>query len=320
MKYLDERKKQLEEYLPPLTKEPDFDEFWERKIKENRAVPLNAEMILREDYPIESVKVYDVWMDSCDGKTRIHGVYITSATDTGKRPILICYHGYTWYGGLAHSYVPYVDLGMDVLTMDERMQNGQTTEGGTYSSGSIHPYTHGILDPDEYYVTRANLDGLKAVDFACTLPNVDKDYIFTNGGSQGGAMAFTVACLDNRVSYCFCDVPSNTNIEARIEGQHGTFGAVMDYIRVHPETQEAAYRTVSYIDNMNLADRCRAAVYAVVGLKDNTCPAKCFYAAYNRVTSEKHIDVYPFAGHEGGGDYGAEKKLYTIAKILKDKK
>ena len=63
---------------------------------------------------------------------------------------------------------------------------------------------------------------------------------------------------------------------------------------------------------MNLADRIRAKVFASVALADPVCPAKCYYATYNRIPSEKRICVYPFNEHDGARDTHVEKEIAFI--------
>ncbi len=43
------------------------------------------------------------------------------------------------------------------------------------------------------------MDCIRAIDFACSLPQADADRIFVEGGSQGGAFTIVAAALDDRV-------------------------------------------------------------------------------------------------------------------------
>jgi cephalosporin-C deacetylase len=104
------------------------------------------------------------------------------------------------------------------------------------------------------------------------------------------------------------DVPSNSYIEKRIQGEHGIFSAVTNYLKMHPDQIEKVYETLSYFDTMNMADKIQCKILASVGLKDNVCPAECYFATYNRITSPKVIKIYPFSGHEGGLSFHHEIK------------
>jgi cephalosporin-C deacetylase len=66
-----------------------------------------------------------------------------------------------------------------------------------------------------------------------------------------------------------------------------------------------------------MADKIRCKVLACVGLKDNVCPAECYFATYNRITSPKAVRIYPFNGHEGGGAFHHEIKLQFLRENLR---
>jgi cephalosporin-C deacetylase len=57
-------------------------------------------------------------------------------------------------------------------------------------------------------------------------------------------------------------------------------------------------------------------VLAAVALKDTVCPAKQFFAAYNRIDSTKEIIVYPYNGHEDACRVHFENKLRWLAAAL----
>jgi len=40
-------------------------------------------------------------------------------------------------------------------------------------------------------------------------------------------------------------------------------------------------------------------VLMATGLMDNICPPSTQFAAYNRITSHKKMEIYPDFGHEG---------------------
>lgn len=59
MSFLSEETEKLYSYQPPLTRQPDFVEFWKETIKQAKSLPLNAKMELY-DYPSPHVKVYEI--------------------------------------------------------------------------------------------------------------------------------------------------------------------------------------------------------------------------------------------------------------------
>ena len=57
MGYREDRKRELEGYLPSLTRRQDFDLFWAQTLEESRDLPLGLRTKRLEDYPTKYVKV-----------------------------------------------------------------------------------------------------------------------------------------------------------------------------------------------------------------------------------------------------------------------
>ncbi|MGF7141914.1 cephalosporin-C deacetylase [Anaerotaenia torta] len=320
MSGLEALKKELYEYLPPLTKREDFDQFWQDTLKQAASVELNPK---REDYdyPSDHVKAYTISYNGFDD-TRIQGLYLVpSFLKKEKYPCMIHYHGYGGGMGIPSDFMAWVNLGMAVLSVDCRDQGGATGNSGKYSSGWLgNAAVKGILDKNEYYFRGVYMDCVKAIDFAETCREIDKDRIIVAGGSQGGALAMAVSCLDHRPRYALADIPSNSNLEKMVEESRSTFGRVTDFLRRYPEYLEQAYDTLSYFDTMNMADKIQCEIFACVALMDDVCPAKYYFASYNRIQAPKHMTIYPFNGHDGTGPLHIEKKLRFVKEsgILED--
>lgn len=316
MSYVDEVSKQLYSYRPPLTKREDFDEFWGRTLEKTRSVPLNP---CRElyDYPSPFAEVYDISYNGFDD-TRVHGWFLLPKfAGKSKLPCLVHYHGFTLNRGRPANFMHWLMLGAAVLSVDCREQTGETGNSARYSAGhSTNLACKGILDKDEFYYRAVYMDCVKAIDFALSQPEVDGGRVIIEGASQGGALGMAVCSLDPRPRLAMVDVPSNSNLEKRVEGAHGAFASVADYLKLYPDRVDKAFETLSYFDTMNMADRIGCRLLASVALKDNICPAVMYFASYNRITSPKEIRIYPFNGHEGGGDVHTEVKLRFLMKNL----
>lgn len=309
MGYVEGKRKELEQYLPELTRKEDFFEFWESTIAEAQSVPLRPER-KEIDYPVRSVRVYDISYNGMD-ETRIHGwLIVPTFLGREKYPCLINYHGFTGSRGTPAGFMHFAAMGMAVLAVDCRDQGGKTGNNANYSHGFLaNVASKGVHDKHEYYFRHVYMDCLKAIDFACAQADIDADRIVIDGGSQGGALGMAVVALDSRPKLAMVDVPSNSNLVARVEGNHGAFGAVTEYLRRHPDQTDLVMDNLSYFDTMNMAERIQCPVLASVALKDEICPPQMYYATYNRITTEKEIHIYPFNGHEGGGSKQTEVKL-----------
>ncbi|MEH7480974.1 acetylxylan esterase [Neobacillus drentensis] len=318
MGYIDDVTKDFYNYLPALTRRDDFDEFWKKTIQQAKAIPLNAEKIL-VDYPSTHVKVYDISYNGMD-ETRISGWFIVPAfMKKDKYPCLIHYHGFSGSRGEPSDFMHWITMGVAVLSVDCRDQGGKTGNSAAYTNGFvINNACRGVHDKDEYYFRAVYMDCVKAIDFAIGQEEVDASKIVIEGTSQGGGLGMAVSALDDRPVLAMVDVPSNSNLVSRIEGYHGAFSSVAEYLKMHPGETDLVMETLSYFDTMNMADRIKCRVLASVALKDEVCPAQMYFATYNRIYSEKQMEIYPFNGHEGGGSVQTEVKLAFLKRQFPD--
>ncbi|MBN1933251.1 MAG: acetylxylan esterase, partial [Anaerolineae bacterium] len=63
--------------------------------------------------------------------------------------------------------------------------------------------------------------------------------------------------------------------------------------------QEAIFEALGYVDIQHLAPRIKGEILWAIGLMDTICPPSTQFAAYNKITSEKSMAIYPDFGHEG---------------------
>ncbi len=63
--------------------------------------------------------------------------------------------------------------------------------------------------------------------------------------------------------------------------------------------EDAIFENLGYIDIQNLASRIRGQIYWSIGLMDTICPPSSQFAAYNKITAPKSMEMYPDFGHEG---------------------
>ena len=64
------------------------------------------------------------------------------------------------------------------------------------------------------------------------------------------------------------------------------------------EREDEIFTKLGYIDNLNLAPRIRAKVLHFTGLLDTIFPPSTQFAAYNAISSEKDMVIYPDYAHE----------------------
>jgi cephalosporin-C deacetylase len=301
---------QLQVYRPELTAQPDFAAFWKRTLTEAAAIPLNVTRT-RVDYPVDEVVVekltYDGWHDA-----RICGWYI-SRQQARTQPTLVFYHGYSGNKGQVHDYLGWALLGYTVLAVDARGQLGESTDGSRYPGGHAMGWmTLGITSPDEYYYRGVYVDCLRALDAVVAQPEVDPDRIGVVGASQGGGLSLAVAALDARPKLALAEIPFLCHFRRGVDlSSVNPYLEIANYCTRRPENTETAFRTLSYFDNVNLADRITCPVLMTVGLQDVCCPPSTIYAVYNRIATQKEMRIYPFGGHEVFPTHHEQKHLWA---------
>jgi len=320
MGYMDKIIEEVKRYNPPLTKKKDFDIFWKKTKEIAYSIPLNPrkESI---SYPIEFMKVYKISYNGFD-KTPIIGWFIIPNFDKKKKyPCVIHYPGYMATKGRPVDYSAWILMGIAVLAIDIREQNGETGNYMDFEYGSsLDFYTKGVLNKEDYYLRAVYMDCVKAIDFVCEQKEIDTDKIIVEGGSQGGGLSLAVSSLDERPVATLCDVPSYCDFFHRVVGNYGALSVMTEFLKKHPDDVDKVFDTLSYYDLINHADRIKSRVFASVGLQDNICPAKLFFGVYNKIKSEKEVYIYPFNGHEGGGSLHFERKLVFVKKLFFDNK
>ena len=316
MDLIDRQLQGLEALDVPQTKRPDFDEFWSETMDAVNSTPLEAEWSVVE-HPIRSMEVRDLTYRGLDG-TPVRGWVLLPAGAQGPLPAVVCYHGATGSRGYPADFCAWVAMGAAVVTHDVRMQGGMTgsNTGFPCGAGSISWATMGLQDKTTWYYFHAWTDALRAFRLAAETPEIDTARIAVNGGSQGGALSLAVAALEPSAALCMADVPSSCWLEKRLFDRAGGYGQLAEFLRRHPEELDRVCTTISYYDNINLADRIQCPTLVSVGLKDPVCPPENVYAAYNKIPAPKEIAAYPFGEHDGGGAVHAERKLAFFSKHI----
>ena len=64
------------------------------------------------------------------------------------------------------------------------------------------------------------------------------------------------------------------------------------------QKEDAIFEKLGYIDIQHLAARIQADVLWGIGLMDTICPPSSQFAAYNKLKSQKSMEIYPDFSHE----------------------
>jgi cephalosporin-C deacetylase-like acetyl esterase len=293
-----------EEIVSPLDRPDDFDNYWMRARRELDAVEPQFKLIRQDELCTETREIYLLEMRSL-GNILVRGWY-SKPVKEGMYPAVLHVQGYST------NVLPgwmYQGDNMVALALNIR-GHGNSQD---YVNPGFPGYLQHHVDDKELYIYRgAYMDCVRAVDFLHSRAEVDTSRVAVEGGSQGGALSFATAALDNeRIDLCVPHIPFLSDFRDYFKVAGWPADEFEQYFQEHPEIpQDEIYKNLSYIDIKNLAPWIKAPVLMSIGLKDETCPPHINFAAYNQLTVQKEYIVYPEAGHGLPGVYNQVKYDY----------
>lgn len=282
------------EKIEPSADEPDdFDAFWESKLAELAAVPMNARL---EKIEHAEVDLWKISMDNIRG-TKIYGHIARPKNAEGKLPAIATFEG---AGVRAANPNPVVQrakngwLSMQVIahSIDAYREPDYYTQ---LSNGELKSYNAiGRDDREECYFLRMLLATVRCVDYLAQHPDWNGEVLRVNGGSQGGMQALAAAALNPNVTLVTANVVAGCDHTGRLVHREPGWPKVFG-------PDEASLETSTYYDCVNLAHRISCPTLIGVGVIDRTCPPEGVCAMYNRLTGPKRLVVLPVGAHGGVG-------------------
>ena len=293
-----------EELVSPLDRPEDFDNYWMRARRELDAVDPQFRLIRQDELSTDTREFYLLEMRSL-GNILVRGWYMKPVKE-GVYPAVLHLQGYST------NMVPqWMYEGDDMVALALNIR-GHGNSQDHVNPGFPGYLQHNVDDKELYIYRGAYMDCVRAVDFLYSRIEVDTGRVAVEGGSQGGALSFATAALDNkRINLCVPHVPFLSDFRDYFQVAGWPAGEFVQYFKEHPEIPEdEVYKNLSYIDIKNLAPWIKAPVLMSIGLKDETCPPHINFAAYNQLTVPKEYIAYPEAGHGLPGVYNQVKYDY----------
>lgn len=313
---------ELLQFKPQVREESDFDSFWQQTLSETRQYALDAEF--REiEHPYRHLKIYDVSFSGYGGQ-QVKGWFVRPAEKTAYP----CHLEFIGYGGgrsLPHEWTGLASTGIAHFIMDTRGQGSIWSPGDTPDPEKVpgNPQipgfmTRGILSEKTYYYRRVFSDAVRAFECLLLRDDIDSSRISAGGGSQGGGITLALAGLVPELRLVFPDVPFLCHFHRAIRIVDSyPYAEIRDYLKTHREKVEQVHRTLSYFDGVNFARRARAKAFFSTALMDDICPPSTVYAAYNIYGGEKHMDLWDFNGHEGGGPFQKARQIERLQEFAR---
>ncbi|WP_068786460.1 acetylxylan esterase [Paenibacillus phocaensis] len=302
---IQERVAEVARYRAERTAREDFGEFWSRTLERFAAKPLHDR---REsaDTLMQGVAAHRVRFEGYD-ETPLYGWFLVPSGGEGrdrKLPCLVVYQGYQCHRGIPENYAVWLQMGYAVFAVDTRGQSGETGNRLASDRGIVKGWmTQGLLEPEKFYGLAMTIDAWKALQWVSAQPEIDAERIGVYGTSQGGGLALQMAALSEVPRAAVANVPNLCHLEFALMNSTGSVSEIAEFVNRNPGTLEQVLMTLSYFDNLNLAEKINIPVLYSAGFKDLICWPETIAAAYNRnPAGGKELLLYPFMGHEEGPD------------------
>jgi len=311
---------QLRDYRSAVTDPADFDEFWDSTLAAARRFDLGV-VVEPVETGLRTIDVFDVTFNGYGGQPVKAWLRVPSGA-TGPLPAVVQYVGYGGGRGHALEDLLWASAGFAHFQMDTRGQGSGWTLGATADpegSGPQSPgfLTRGIDSRETYYYRRVFTDAVRAIEAARSLEVIDASRIAVIGGSQGGGIALAAAGLVRDVSALVAFVPFLCDLpRAAVITDNEPYKELGRYLAVHRDSTERVFGVLRYFDGVNFARRITAPAWLSAALMDPTCPPSTVFGAFNNLPGEKHIEVWPFNGHEGGGTFDLALALGFISGVV----
>ncbi|MFD1675767.1 alpha/beta fold hydrolase [Alicyclobacillus fodiniaquatilis] len=281
----------------------DFDTYWARALTEMRSVDPAVELV-PSSFTVPVADCFDLYFTGVRG-ARVHAKYVRPKNVTEPHPAILQFHGYTGNAGDWTDKLAYASLGYSVVAMDCRGQGGDSEDvGGVKGTTHKGHIIRGLDDhPDNLLFRHIFLDTAQLASIVMNFPEVDENRVGVMGGSQGGALTIACAALEPSIKRLAPLYPFLSDYKRvwEMDLAAGAYEELKTYFRsFDPQhlREDEIFTNLGYIDIQFLANRIRGEVLMAVGLMDQICPPSTQFAAYNKITAPKRLEIYPDFGHE----------------------
>jgi cephalosporin-C deacetylase len=283
----------------------DLDAYWDAALAEMDALDSQVELTPAA-FQAPNAECFDLFFTGVGG-ARVYAKYLRPKNPAGKIPAVLQFHGYAGHSGDWNDKLNYAGAGFAVAALDCRGQAGRSQDPGGVLGTTLRGHiVRGLDDPDPRKLAfrQIFLDTAQLAKIVAGLPEVDPGRLGAMGGSQGGALTLACAALAphlmQRAAPIFpflCDYQRVWEMDLAENAYEELKTYFRRYDPLHVRQTEI-FTKLGYIDVQHLASRIRGHVLMGCGLMDKVCPPSTQFAAYNRITAQKEIVIYPDFAHE----------------------
>ena len=293
----------LQTYQGSNPRPVDFDDFWERGLREVGGTDPELELI-PSSFQTPMAECLDMYFDGVGG-ARIHAKVLRPRNANEPHPAVLVFHGYAGSSGDWSDHLGLAAAGYTVAALDCRGQGGLSEDvGGVKGTTMRGQIVRGLDDsPERLLFRQIFLDTVQLAKIIMAMPEVDPSRVGTTGRSQGGGLTLACASLVpeiKRVAPVFPFLSDYKRVWEMDQAKDAYFELQAFFRAFDPlhRREDEIFTRLGYIDVQHLARRIEGRVMMTVGLMDTVCPPSTQFAAYNKIRAAKELRVYPDFGHE----------------------
>lgn len=282
----------------------DFDVFWDARMAEADAAPLEWELVPAQIPSTTHCEYWELWFAGVHGE-RVFAKYLKPVS-ADPVPVVLQFHGYPGASRSWFEQSSFVGMGCAIIAMDDPGQGGRSVDASAYAGPTVSGHLIAGLDGDPkdlYYVhLYQNIRMLARV--VSELDGIDLARVYVNGASQGGASGIACCALNAGLIKRAAILYPFLSDFGRVF-YTGADTEVYDGLRYYsrwfdPEGEREGewLSKLAYYDTASFAPRVSCPVLFGTGLADAYIPPATQDTVYERLACEKERRFFEGKGHE----------------------
>jgi cephalosporin-C deacetylase len=257
---------------PSVPHPPDFDAFWESKLKALREIPIHPVLTSVPSH-VQGVDLSQLKLDSLG--SHVQG-YIAKPEREGKFPALVIYQFAGVYALQPETVTSRAAEGWLALDVDSHDMPPNESTGPPRDYQAV-----GNTDRETSYFLKMYLRDTRAIDYIASRPDWDGKTIVVMGTSMGGQQSLVTAGLNpDRITAVIVNEPSGADSNGDL---HGRAAGYPNW----PSNDLKVMQTALYFDPVNFASRIKAPSLVAMGFIDTIAPPAGIWTALNQIPGPK---------------------------------
>jgi len=260
---------------PSVPRPPDFDAFWDAKLKALAAVPIEP-ALTPMDSPNPDVELFTVALHSLGSTAR---GYLAKPKKPGPYPGLVILQ---WAGVYKLTPKTAVDRAAEGWLVLNLSSHDMPLDQDADPSVPRRYGDAGHRDRETSYFLKMYLRDVRGVDYVASRDDWDGKTLALMGTSMGGQQSLVTAGLSPKITAVLVNEPSGADSNGDVHGRKA------GYPNWDAEVPQVL-ATARYFDTVNFASRIKAPALVTLGFIDTIVPPVGVWIAFNQIPGPKEL-------------------------------